>query len=618
MPQDERTHSRHEPEASPRAVPLSALPPRRDGAVDLRSYAAIGDSRTVALIAHDGSIDWLPLQDLDCPPVFARLLDAEHGGFFELGPDPETAGEVSVERAYLPGTNVLQTTYTTDTGTVRVTDALTMGTTGTLPWSELARSVEGVSGRVPMAWTVAPGTALGTASPWVHATQRGTVVQVGDAHLAIRSDAAGEQPPQDRAVHGRFTAEEGSTHLVAVVGSRGEPLRLPDPAAIRHNLEMTVAAWRRWTDLLDYDGPHPEAVQRSALTLKLLSHAPTGSIAAAATTSLPESRAGGKNYDYRFAWIRDAAYTLHGFLRLGEQENVHAQVSWLLRLARRQGGDLRVLSRLNGLVPDSEMSEHHVPGWRGIGPVVSGNRAADQLQLGVYGDLFDMAALHVGGGNLLDPATSRMLADLADTVCDRWRTPDAGMWELPEQHRYTSSAMGCWVALDRAVRLAEQGQVLGKAERWRAERAAIRAWIDEHCWSEERGAYVWYPGTEELDASVLLHTISGFDTGERMSRTIDALRAELGSGPLLYRYSGVQQEEAAFTACAFWCVASLAIVGRREEALELMDKLVALANDVGLYSEMIDPTDLSFWGNLPQGLSHVALLVAALALAEQG
>lgn len=621
MPHDEQPRSPAQQQDA-RVIGLDDLPPRREGYVDLRSYAAIGDGRTVALIAHDGSIDWFPLQDFDAMPVFARLHDAERGGCFQLRPDPDAAGDVRVHREYVPDTNVLQTTYTTKTGTVRVTDSLNLGSTGALPWTELARRVDGIEGKVAMVWQMAPGTMLDTASPWVRDAVHGTVVQVGDVTLAVRTEDAGAHDVGNcgvggEGITGRFTTGEGSTHLVAVVGTQGEPLRLPEPPAIRRNVELSVELWRRWMDLLHYDGPYDEAVRRSALVLKLLSHNPSGGIVAAATTSLPENRAGTKNYDYRFAWIRDATYTLHALLRLEEQEDVHAHVSWLLRLARRQAPDLHVLSRLDGTVPGTEMTEHSVPGWRRTGPVVTGNAAADQLQLGVYGDLFDMATLYAEGGNVLDVATSRMLADLADTVCDIWRTLDAGMWELPEHRRYTSSAMGCWVALDRAVALSEQGQLMGPADRWRAERDRIRAWIEQNCWSEKRGAYVIYPGTEDLDASVLLHTVSGFDTGERMSRTIDALRAELGRGPLMYRYSGMPKEEGTFTACGFWCVAALALVGRRSEAVDLMDELLALGNDLGLYTEMIDPEDLSFLGNFPQALSHLALLVAALTLAGE-
>lgn len=596
----------------PQAVPLSALPPRRNGYVDLRSYAAIGDGRTVALISHDGSVDWYPIPDLDSAPAFARLLDAEHGGCIELCPDER----FEVERKYLPGTNILQTTYTTASGRVQVTDSLNLGSTGRLPWNELARAVEGLEGTVAMRWRVAPGTMFNTVSPWVDVTAHKPVLRASEVSVGVCGEHVGESKVEEQQISGSFRTTPGSQHLLAVVATHSEPLRLPTPREIRKNLEMTRETWLRWGDLLESDGPYGEEVQRSALVLKLLSHSPSGSVAAAATTSLPENMAGTKNYDYRFAWIRDATYALQALLKLGEQEDVHAQVSWLLRLVRAQVPNLHVLNRLDGEVPETRMTEYDVPGWRGTGPVVAGNAAADQLQLGVYGDVFDVAHRYVAGGNVLDTATARMLADLADAICDVWRRPDSGMWELPEHRHYTSSKMGCWHGLDCAVRLAEDGYIPGCVDRWRAERERIRAWIDTECWSEQRGAYVWYPGTQELDASVLLHAMTGFDRGPRMKTTIAALRQELGRGPLMYRYSGVDAEEGAFVACSFWTVAALTTVGQREQAVELMDRMVALANDLGLFTEMIDPEDHSFLGNFPQALSHLAVLNAALALRD--
>ncbi|GAA4705154.1 glycoside hydrolase family 15 protein [Kocuria gwangalliensis] len=596
----------------PQAVPLSALPPRRNGYVDLRSYAAIGDGRTVALISHDGSVDWYPIPDLDSAPAFARLLDAEHGGCIELCPDER----FEVERKYLPGTNILQTTYTTASGRVQVTDSLNLGSTGRLPWNELARAVEGLEGTVAMRWRVAPGTMFNTVSPWVDVTAHKPVLRASEVSVGVCGEHVGESKVEEQQISGSFRTTPGSQHLLAVVATHSEPLRLPTPREIRKNLEMTRETWLRWGDLLESDGPYGEEVQRSALVLKLLSHSPSGSVAAAATTSLPENMAGTKNYDYRFAWIRDATYALQALLKLGEQEDVHAQVSWLLRLVRAQVPNLHVLNRLDGEVPETRMTEYDVPGWRGTGPVVAGNAAADQLQLGVYGDVFDVAHRYVAGGNVLDTATARMLADLADAICDVWRRPDSGMWELPEHRHYTSSKMGCWHGLDCAVRLAEDGYIPGCVDRWRAERERIRAWIDTECWSEQRGAYVWYPGTQELDASVLLHAMTGFDRGPRMKTTIAALRQELGRGPLMYRYSGVDAEEGAFVACSFWTVAALTTVGQREQAVELMDRMVALANDLGLFTEMIDPEDYSFLGNFPQALSHLAVLNAALALRD--
>jgi GH15 family glucan-1,4-alpha-glucosidase len=270
---------------------------------------------------------------------------------------------------------------------------------------------------------------------------------------------------------------------------------------------------------------------------------------------------------------------------------------------------------LNGeLVP--EPRHYDVSGWRGIRPVVTGNPASGQLQLGVYGDLMAICRTYVDAGNVLDVGTARMLVGVADRTCDVWRNPDSGMWELPELRHYTSSKMGCWKALDDAVALAEAGAIPGSAARWAAERDRIRRWIEENCWSEERGAYVFHPDSDELDVSVLLHAPTGFDRGERMSSTIDALSDELGAGPLMYRYSGVSAEEKTFVACAFWRVEALACVGRHEEALALMDELIGLSNDVGIYAEMIDADDRSAWGNTPQALSHLAFLSTAMTIRD--
>jgi GH15 family glucan-1,4-alpha-glucosidase len=584
---------------------------RDDGYAHLRSYGAIGDGRTVALIALDGSIDWLPIPNLASPPAFARLLDAEEGGAIELAPvEPFTT-----ERRYVSGTNVLETTFTTASGVARMTDALVTGIAGRLPWVEIARRVDGVSGSVAFRWKVAPGTRLGTASPWLDDTTHGPVLRVGDVTVAVRGLDHRPRRHGDRALRGGFTTAEDSRHLLTIVGVGDEPLHLPDPGNVDRGIDRTIENWRVWSREFSYDGPWSDAVQRSALALKLLIYSSTGAIAAAATTSLPESLRGGKNWDYRFAWVRDLAYTVTALTRFGLREETQASVSWMLRTIRAHGPELHVFYTLEGAMA-GEVEELGVPGWRGIGPVVVGNPAGGQLQLGVYGDLFDVMRRYVEAGNLLDADTGRMLAAVADATCDAWRTRDHGMWELPEVQHYTSSKMGCWSALESAVRLSELGQIPGSPDRWRAERDTIRAWIDDNCWSEERGAYVFYPGTTELDASVLLHAPSGFDRGERMSSTIDALRAELGAGPLMYRYSGTQAEEATFVSCAFWTASALACVGRSEEAIALMDELVGLGNDVGLYAEMMDADSHEFLGNFPQALSHLALVNTAITIEE--
>ncbi|MGV8886178.1 MAG: glycoside hydrolase family 15 protein [Microbacteriaceae bacterium] len=588
-------------------------PTRTDGYVDLRSYAAIGDGRTVALIALDGSIDWLPVPSLDSVPPFARLLDADAGGSIELEP----VDAYTVSRRYVPGTNVLESTYTTDAGTARVTDALVTGIAGRLPWVELARRTDGLTGSVRFRWRVTPGTMFDTASPWKDDTAHGRALRVDGVTLAVRGILHNPGNGGERALAGGFETHAGSRHLVTMVGTADEPLHLPIAEKTDIGIDRTIENWRMWSREFNYDGPWAEQVQRSALALKLLIFAPTGAIAAAPTTSLPESAGGGKNWDYRYAWVRDAAYTVHALTRFGLREETQASVAWLVRTIREHGPNPHIFYRLDGSDP-GDVVQQNAPGWRGIGPVVAGNPAAEQVQHGVYGDLLGMMLNYVRAGNVLDVATAHMLVTAADHVCDAWRSPDSGMWELPDQRRYTSSAMGSWQALDAAISLTELGEIPGTIERWTRERDAIAEWVAENCWSEERQSYVHFAGTDELDASVLLHAPSGFDRGERMSRTTDALRAELGRGPLMYRYSGAQAEEGAFVACSFWLAATLACVGRRDEAVTLMDELVGLSNDVGLFAEMIEPDDGSFWGNLPQGLSHLALVNAAITIEEVG
>lgn len=582
---------------------------------DLSSYAAIGDGRTVALVDRRGSIDWLPVPNLDSVPVFARILDAENGGCLEITP----VGEFEVRRRYVARTNVLQTTFITPTGTARLTDAMVTGVAGRLPWAELARRVEGIDGEVSFTWRVQPGTRLNTAAPWAEQRDGATILRVGETSLAVVGQDHGAPATVDDGagprVEGAFTTSKDSRHLLVVVATDGEPLHLPHPENVDRSIDRTIEGWRAWSREFGYEGPWQATVQRSALALKLLVYSPTGAIAAAATTSLPENPRGGKNWDYRFAWVRDLAYTAHALVRFGLREETHAAISWLLRTIRDNGPDLHVLYTLRGTLAQ-DVTERDAPGWRGIGPVVTGNPAHGQLQLGVYGDLFAICRTYVDAGNVLDVATGRMLAAMADRTCDEWRKPDSGMWELPEIRHYTSSKMGCWQALRDAVVLAEAGAIPGSAERWASERDRIAAWIAEHGWSEEIGAYVMHPGSADVDTSVLLHAESGFDRGERMSRTIDVLTERLGAGHLIYRYTGMDQEEHTFVASAFWRAGALACVGRHEEAVAAMDHMVARANDVGVYAEMISEHDGASWGNLPQALSHLAVIGAALTIRD--
>jgi GH15 family glucan-1,4-alpha-glucosidase len=583
-----------------------------DGYADLRSYASIGDGRTIALIARDGRIDWLPLPNLDSPPAFGALLDARNGGYLSLQP----VEAYSVQRSYIRDTNVLATTFTTPSGQVRVTDSLNTGVAGRLPWSELARRIDGLAGSVRMRAVVAPGTAFNTASPWVHDTGPGSVLRLDGVTMGVRTLHEDRIDVGDRSITVDYVTEPGSRHVLGLVATEGEPLFLPRPEDVDEGIDRTIANWESWSAAFSWDGPWESSVRRSALLLKQLIFAPTGALAAAATTSLPESLVNQKNWDYRFTWVRDAAYSLTALFRFGVREETHGAISWLLATIRHDGPEPCVFYQLDGSLPTGQVTAFDAPGWRGVGPVVGGNAASGQLQLGVFGDVFSIVQLYVDHGNVLDDATGRLLTEIADLACDRWRSTDSGMWELTELRHYTTSKLGCWQALTQAAHLADIGQIPGTSLRWRREADTIREWVQDNCWSAEKQAYVWYPGSDQLDASILLHAISGFDRGPQMSATLDALRTELGCGPHLYRFSGARddEQEGTFVACSFWMVSALSLVGRQSEAAELMEELLALQNDVGILAEMIDPGTGAFLGNLPQALSHLALVNAAITL----
>lgn len=581
------------------------------GYADLAGYASIGDGRTVALVARDGRIDWLPLPDLDGAPAFGALLDAELGGHIALAPvERHTA-----TRRYVPNTDVLETTYRTASGSVRVTDALTLGVGGDLPWRELGRRIEGIDGEVHLRAEVVPGTLLRRASPWISHTVRGDVLRVDGLTMAVRTLHDDDVTVGDERIVVDYRTSPGSRHLLGLVSTEDEPVSLPDPEEIDARISFTITMRKAWTDSFTYRGVHAEQVLRSVQVLRQLIIGHAGAVAAAATTSLPESAVTPKNWDYRFAWVRDAAFTLAALYQFGVRVETHAAMSWMLRQIRDLTQELVVLTALDGSRPGEDVVEHDVPGWRGSRPVVTGNRASDQVQLGVYGDFFNIVGMYVEHGNVLDDRTARMMSDLANQAADLWRLPDSGIWELEEIRQYTTSKLGCWQALDHAVRLAEMGQIPGEPDRWRRAMDEIRDWVETTCWSEDLGAYEFYPGSGQLDASILLHAISGFDRGERMSRTLDALRRDLGAGPHLYRFSHADDEEGAFVACSYWMVAALVHVGRRAEARDLLDELIAtIPSDVGVLSEMIDPQTGASVGNLPQALSHLALINAALTV----
>jgi GH15 family glucan-1,4-alpha-glucosidase len=591
---------------------LNQSPERRDGYLPLEDYGVLGDGRAVALSGADGSIDWWCVPNLDSAPLFDRLLDPEDGGRFVVAP----TAPFTVRRRYREDSNVLETVFATADGRAIMTESLNSGSAGRLPWAELARRVEGLEGRVAFRVEMRPGRRANTASPYQSRIGGHHVFHV-DRVLGLFLHGAGIVVNRsDAGVSGAFTVAAGERCMLAIVAGEDEPLVVPPIADIDARIDVSDREWRDWAERVVHAGERRADFVRSALALKLLLYSPSGAIAAAGTTSLPERIGGQKNYDYRYAWVRDAGYVIKAFLAAGAQAEAKAALSWLLNRLEAHGACV-CFTLAGDRVP--AVAQIDASGWRNSAPVVTGNAATDQVQHGVYGDIFETAACFVACGGVLDPRSAETLSHLADQCADAWRRPDSGIWELPEPRHYTMSKVSCWQALARAVELADAGQLPTTCrDRWARERGRIEAWIGEHCWSEERGAYLFYPGAGGLDASLALAVRFGFDGADRLRRTLEAIDRELGCGSYHYRYSGAEKEEGCFLACTFWMAEAWALLGEREKAGAMLDRLVAsLGRGVGVWTEMADPATGAFLGNMPQGLTHLAHIMALDALAAE-
>lgn len=584
----------------------------------IEDYALLGDCESAALVGRDGSIDWLCWPRFDAPACFAALLGGPEHGRWRIAPEGEV---LRVSRRYRPGTLVLETTFETPEGAALLVDFMPLGDGR----PNLVRLVRGLRGRVRIGVELVIRFDYGSTMPWVFRLDGGELCAVaGPDKLVLRTPA----PLRGEGFRtlGAFDLGEGETVPFSLAyGPSHEPD--PDPVDPEAALAATEGAWRDWSGRCRYDGPYAEAVRGSIVALKALTYRPTGGIVAAATTSLPERIGGVRNWDYRFCWLRDSTFALMSLVDAGYQEEAAAWRDWLMRAVAGAPDQMRIMYGIAGerFLPERELP--WLPGYEGSRPVRTGNGAAEQVQLDVYGEVMD--AMYQARKAGLPPIREGWQVGLAllKRLEEIWQEPDEGIWEVRGGRRhFVHSKVMAWVAFDRGVRSVEEFGVEGPVERWRAVRDEIRDEVCRRGFDPELGSFVQAYGSKALDASLLLLPLVGFlpPDDPRVVGTVAAVERGLVRDGLVLRYDareaadGLPPGEGAFLACSFWLADNLILQGRREEARALFERLLALRNDVGLLAEEYDPRARRQLGNFPQAFSHLALVDTAMNLREGG
>ncbi|TJZ57408.1 glycoside hydrolase family 15 protein [Streptomyces piniterrae] len=594
-------------------------------------HGLIGDLRSAALVGTNGTIDWYCCPRFDAPSIFASILDADRGGSFELAADVPAR----TKQFYFPDTNVLITRFFADDGVGEIQDFMpVVDDSREADRHRLIRRVVCVRGSLPFRARMAPRFAYGTQPHSVHVQDGQAVFETPSLTLALTATVPIEVSGPD--VWSLFKLHEGEAAVLALdrVGGDVAP-RFCALSEAEHEFNATVTYWRRWLSRSRYRGRWREMVHRSALTLKLLTYAPTGAIIAAPTTSLPEQIGGERNWDYRYVWIRDAAFCVYALLRLGFTEEAEAFMGFLsehVHLSEqahpaaagtpRPTGPLQIMYGIDGRRELAERELSHLEGYRGSAPVRVGNSAVDQLQLDIYGALIDSLYLYDKWGQPISSAHWDSIGELVDWVCDHWDQPDEGIWETRGGRKnFLYSRLMCWVAIERAMRLAGHRGLPADMPRWGQARDTIYRRIMSHGWSDQRDAFVQHEDGHVLDASVLMMPLAKFisPTDPKWLATLDALGDDLVSDSLVYRYDpqaspdGLRGEEGTFSICSFWYVEALTRAGRLDEARLAFEKMLTYANHLGLYAEEIGHTGEQR-GNFPQAFTHLAMISAAFNL----
>jgi len=588
-------------------------------------YALIGDCHSAALVSRTASVDWCCFPRFDGSAVFGRLLDWERGGHCSVEP---AADSYDASREYVDGTLVLATTFHESGGEARLLDCFAMRRGGgSNPYRQLLRIVEGMSGTVEMRALVRARFDYGQTRPWVKRQGPGGIYSAvgGNDALMITCDA-GLTPVDEHDLCSEFTVRAGQRVRLSIMYYPAEaidpsPPEVPGAEELDRRLDDTLAWWHRWTGRITLRGAYAPEARRSAVVLRALVHAPTGAVVAAPTTSLPESPGHGRNWDYRFSWIRDSQFTVRSLTELGCSAEADGFRRFVERSAAGSADALQIMYGLGGERRLTEM-ELDLEGYRSSSPVRVGNKASTQTQLDVYGYVLDLAWRWHQRGHSSDDDYWRFLVSVVNRVVEQWEEPDCGIWEMrgKPQHFVHSKVM-CWTALDRGLRLAESCLRQAPVDEWRACRDEIRTRVEHDGYDDKRGVFVQAFGSKQVDAALLLLPIFDFVdfNDERMVRTVDAIREDLDDGGLLRRYrthDGQSGKEGAFVACSFWLVECLVSQGRLAEAREVFERTAGCGNDLGLFSEEFDPATRSLLGNFPQGLSHLSHIAAAVALTK--
>jgi GH15 family glucan-1,4-alpha-glucosidase len=587
------------------------------GYLPIEDHGIIGDLYTAALVGTDGTIDWLCLPDFDSPSVFCSILDDEKGGYFKIRP----VQDFHSYQIYLPETNVLLTRFLSREGVAEVLDFMPIEDASETR-HDLVRDVRVIRGRMTVEVDCRPAFDYARREHEIEPAKGGVIFRSAGTALNLASDVPLEEGP-GRSVRGRFELKTGeSASFVLQLLEEGEgPREVLKRAECQDLLQQTMDYWRRWIAGSAYRGRWRDMVNRSTLALKLMTYEPTGALVTAPTMGLPQTIGGAQNRDYRYTWLRDAAFTMFVLLRIGFKDEAHRFMGWLQQRCQGSGGLLNPLYSLDGRKEVVEEELSHLSGYRGSRPVTLGNGANRLLQFDLYGAVLDAAYLHNKYGAPLDYDTWQSLRTLLSWLSENWRRPDAGTWgDRGHLEQFVSSKVFSWVALDRAIRLSYQRGLPGEEELWIGQRDAIYQEVMQKGWNAEKGSFVEHYGSGALDASLLLMPVTQFvgPTDPRWLATLDRIQNELAHDTLVDRYEaadadGSATEEGTFNVCSFWLVESLTRAGRLEEARLALEKMFSFANHLGLYAEKLGSSGEAL-GNFPHAFTHLSLITASVRL----